>query len=372
MLCVFNNYLKRTVLVLGLFFLISKVSKGIENANTIHPAPVVNFDISHFCFGDSTYFTNTTQLANSYTWNIYEIVPGSHGSSTDSLIFTSTNINISFLFQNYGHFVVELIGYNGHTVIMDRDFIIDTVTHANFDYTFCGSKFINTSVCYDHCLWDFGDGSTSTLDSPVHFYDSLSTWYKIKLTTYNTNSSDTHIDSIYASSPNNLNGNFTYQAYKDSVLFIANDSVSGPFTQYHWSFGDGAVADLTALSGGRKIYHTYLKKDTTYTVFLLAKTTCLSAFGQASIFVVDSTPVSGTYIYPNPVPENSLLRIATEKKENLKAIYIIDCLGKLTEPINLTETFKGFNIDITHLSKGLYFVKLDFDNEIITKKILIE
>jgi PKD repeat protein len=371
MLEIKHNYIK-CILFIFLLILLPIISQSKENKYLIHPAPVVNFNISHFCFGDSTILTNTSQLGTTYEWDIYEVVNGAHGTTVDSLIFTSTNFNINYLFQNYGHYIIELTGFNGHTVTLDRDFIIDTVTHANFDYTFCGSKFINTSVCYDHCLWDFGDGATSTLDSPVHFYDSLATWYTIKLTTYNVNSTDIHIDSIYASSINNLNGNFTYKINKDSVLFIASDSISGPFTQYHWSFGDGVVADLTALGGGRKVYHTYVKKDTTYTVFLLAKTTCLNAFSQENVFLVDSTPVNGTYIYPNPVSENTLLSIATDKKELLKDINIIDCLGKLYGTCNIIETFKGFNLDISNLAKGLYFVRLNFNDEIITKKILKE
>jgi PKD repeat protein len=359
----------------ALLFILSmtRITYGRENKMLLHPAPIVNFDISHFCLGDTTYFTNTSQLGTSYLWNIYEVENGIKGSTYDSLIYTSTNFNINFLFPNAGHYIIELTGYNGHTVMITRDFAVDSVTHANFDYSYCGSKFVNLSVCYDSCFWNFGDGKTSTEKSPVHFYDTLNAYYKVKLITYNINSTDTFIvDSLYATSPNNLNGNFTYKANKDSILFIASDSVSGPFTQYHWSFGDGTVADLYATNGGRKIYHTYIKKDTTYTVFLLAKTTCLSAFGLSNIMVIDSTPVSSTYIYPNPVSGNSQLCIATERKGDLKEIHIIDCLGKLIGNCAQIETFKGFNIDISDLAKGMYFVQLNFTDKIITKKILKE
>jgi PKD repeat protein len=345
---------------------------GKEAGNMFHPAPVVNFEISHFCLGDTTFLTNTSQLGTSYIWNIYEEETGFKGNVTDSLIYSSTNFNIGFLFPNSGHYIIELTGFNGHTVTITRDVIIDSVTTANFDYTYCGSKFENMSVCYNSCLWDFGDGNTSTEDSPVHFYDSLGVTYTVKLITYNINSTDTFINDILANSPNDLNATFRYIVNKDSVLFIANDSVSGPFTQYHWSFGDGAVADLYTTTGGRKVYHTYFKKDTTYTVFLLAKTTCLSAFGQAAVFVTDSTPVTSTYIYPNPVSANALLRIATEHKSELKEIHIIDCLGKIIDDYTIMETFKGFNIDISSLASGMYFLKLNFHDNILTKKILKE
>jgi PKD repeat protein len=353
-----------------LLFVLVQFSYGKVNKSLMHPAPIVNFEISHFCLGDSTYFTNKSQLGNSYLWNIYKVINGPHGSLIDSLIFTSTNFNISYLFPYSAHYIVELTGFNGHTIMISRDFVIDSVTHANFNYMYCGSKFENMSVCYDSCLWDFGDGHTSAEDSPVHFYDSLAAWYPVKLITYNANSTDVHFDSVFANSPNNLDANFTYKVNRDSVLFLADDSVSGPFTQYHWSFGDGAVADLYTTSGGRKVYHRYVKKDTIYTVFLLAKTTCLNAFSQANVFVIDSTAAKSTYIFPNPISENTLLSIATERKDELKDIYIIDCLGKAMSNYNITETVKGFNVDVSCLVKGMYFVRLNFIDGIVTKKIL--
>ncbi len=364
---IFHN---RIFFALLFILLMTRITYGRESKALLHPAPIVNFDISHFCLGDTAYFTNTSQLGTSYLWNIYEVENGIKGSKFDSLIYTSTNFNINFLFLNTGHYIVELTGYNGHTIVITRNFAVDSVTHAKFDYSYCGSKFVNISVCYDSCFWNFGDGITSREKSPVHFYYTLGAWYHVKLTTYNANSTNTYRDSIYATSPNNLNGNFKYKANKDSILFIASDSVSGPFTQYHWSFGDGTVADLYSTTGGRKIYHTYTKKDTTYTVFLLAKTTCLSAFGLTNVLVIDSIPVTSTYIYPNPVSGNSLLCIATERKEDLKEIHIVDCLGKSIGNCNQIETFKGFNVDISGLAKGMYFVQLSFTDKIIIKKIL--
>jgi hypothetical protein len=354
-----------------LLFLITASSYAKENKILLHPAPIVNYSMSHFCLGDTTYFTNTSILGTTYEWDIYKLVNGSHGTVSDSLIFTSNDFNINYLFSS-GLYSIVLTGYNGHTTTITRNLTIDSISHANFDYTTCGSKFINTSVCYDSCLWDFGDGQTSVEDSPVHFFDSLNIWYPVKLTTYNSNSTDIYIDSIFANSPNNLNGNFTYKINKDSVLFIANDSISGPFTQYHWSFGDGTVADLTTLSNGRRLYHIYPKKDTTYAVFLLVKTSCLNAFSKTTIFVPDSTPVNDTYIYPNPISENLILHIATNRKNELTDMNIVNCLGEAIYNHIFIETFKGFDSDISALAKGLYFIKLNFIDCTIIKKIVKE
>ncbi|GIV34393.1 MAG: hypothetical protein KatS3mg031_1928 [Chitinophagales bacterium] len=51
---------------------------------------------------------------------------------------------------------------------------------------------------YNRLLWDFGDGTTSTLPNPAHLY-AVSGWYKVCLTISSNNGScyDVHCDSIY-------------------------------------------------------------------------------------------------------------------------------------------------------------------------------
>ena len=346
---------------------------GLNKTVTMHPAPIPNFEISHFCLGDTAFFTNTTVLGNTYIWHIYKIVTGTKGSIMDSLVYTSTNFNINYVFQSSGTYIIELTANNGHIITIDRNITINryNVTNAEFDYMYCGSIFINLSVCYDACLWDFGDGQTSTLNSPVHYYDTIGT-YQVKLISHNATSSDTVIKAVYVSQTKNLDGGFSTKINKDSVLFITNDSITGPFTQYHWSFGDGVVSDLYSFTGGRKVYHTYQKKDTTYSVFLLVKTSCLAAFSQSNLFVPDSTPVFSTYIYPNPSSDNSMLHIVTNRKAELTNMSIINSLGQQMDTTNYFETSRGWNVNISDFSKGVYMIRLWFGKDVIVKKIIKE
>lgn len=350
-----------------------QMSFCLNKMASMHPAPIPNFEISHFCLGDTAFFTNTTLLGNTYIWHIYKVVPGIKGSVTDSLVYTSTNFNINYVFQSSGTYIIELTANNGHIITIDRNITINdfNVTNADFDYNYCGSIFINLSVCYDACLWDFGDGQTSTLDSPVHYYDTIGI-YQVKLISHNATSSDTMMQAVNVTQTKNLDGRFFTKINKDSVLFITNDSITGPFTQYHWSFGDGVVADLFPLTGGRKVYHTYQKKDTTYSVFLLVKTTCLDAFSQANVFVPDSTPVFNTYIYPNPSSDNSTLHIVTNRKAELTNMSIINSLGQQMDTTNYFETSRGWNVNISDFSKGVYMVRLYFGKDVTVKKIIKE
>lgn len=325
-----------------------------------HPAPVVNYVISPFCYGDTAYFSNLTTRANDYTWNIYE--QDAVYDTLFNLIYTSTDTNLKFRFPFKRKYQVELIGNNGHTTILNRTIRVDSVIHSNFSYHDCLSQFSNLSICYTSCKWDFGDGSTSTMFSPIHYYNSVGK-YKVTLLASKGNQTDTFSDSVSVYSLNTLDGGFTFIPNKDSVFFHANDSVSGGYTEYHWTFGDGTVINSYALSGGRKVYHKFAKTDTTYTVFLLVRSLCIASYSTKNIFIPDTVPVTITTVFPNPF-ETNMVHIATERKSDLSKILITDLLGRQSNNIIVTETYKGYDVDTGDLPKSLYVLSLYFGNEV--------
>jgi len=333
-----------------------------------HPAPIVNYYLSEFCFGDTAYFTNTTTRATSYEWNVYE--QDAVNDTLYNLIYRDTiDVNLKYLFLHKGKFQVELIGYNGHVVAVKRLIIIDSQTVSNFAYQDCGSQLVNLSVCYSSCHWDFGDGTTSTEISPIHYFP-LTGRYKVTLTAVGPQKTDIFSDSITVNEINNICAKFTYKVLKDSVHFLANDSVLGPFAEYYWAFGDGTVVDLFSLNGGRKVYHSYVRKDTNYTVFLLIKTLCIASFANTNIFIPDSTPVYGTSVFPNPL-SGSVLTLESERKKDLQKITVLNSTGKSFNFI-VNETTKGYKIDIGDIPKGLYFISVYFNDEAKKYKILKE
>jgi PKD repeat protein len=313
-----------------------------------HPQPQANFTVSDFCYRDTAYFTNTTTRASAYQWSIFY---------QNDTIFQDTTTNIKFLFPHKGTYTVELMAYNGHVVYTDREIVVDSITTAHFAYQDCFSQYINMSVCYTSCKWLFGDGNSSTENCPIHYYDSTGR-YKVTLIAYGSSRTDTISDSVNVYIINDLNGNFFYRVYKDSVLFVPNDSVSGPFTQFNWTFGDGTTASQFALTG-RKIWHKYAIKDSTYTVFFQAKGLCVFSYSNKNIFVPDSTPASDTYVYPNPL-SGLTLRLATNLKTNITSISLTNCLGQEIQGLVLSESVKGYNIDVGSLPTGVYILNMYF------------
>jgi hypothetical protein len=260
------------------------------------------------------------------------------------------------------------MAYNGHVVYTDREIVIDSITTSHFAYQDCFSQYINMSVCYTSCKWLFGDGKSSTEINPIHYYDSTGR-YKVTLIAYGLTRTDTISDSVNVYIINNLSGNFFYRIYKDSVLFVANDSVSGPFTQYNWTFGDGQVAYLSSLTHGRKVWHTYQDKDSTYTVFLQAKSICLYSYSSQNIFVPDSAPATDTYIYPNPL-SGEILHLATNLKENITSVSLVNCLGETIQGLVFSNTVKGYDIDVGGLSTGIYILNMYYEGGVRRFKIL--
>jgi hypothetical protein len=359
---------------------------GIISPKVIHPAPIPNFQISHFCLGDTTYFTNTTQMGVFYIWDIYNV--NSITSNIDT-IYKSTSDNISFVFPSAGTYTVELTANNGHIVSIQKTITVESGVTANFDYQLCGGFFTNLSVCYDSCFWNFGDGKTSTENSPIHFYNSIGI-YTVTLIAKKNNQSDTIITPLDVSLANDLDGSFSFKILKDSVLYYLNDtlasirsdsvlvffqatdSVSGTMTQFHWSFGDGTVADLLGLNGGRKVYHHYANRDTIYTVFLLSKTLCLNAFASKDVSFYDhplQPQINGVLTYPNPLSEG-IIHVLSDRYSEITNISLLNYLNQPIGNYSLKNTAQGYDIDITDISAGLYFVRIFLRNETITKKII--
>jgi len=99
-------------------------------------------------------------------------------------------------------------------------------------------QFTDLSVPADEWLWDFGDGSTSTLQNPVHNYTDTG-YFTIRLIAFNNGCADTITipNYIYVLPPI---ARFTYTPDCGNRLrFSFTDQSVGPLT-WEWDFGDGS------------------------------------------------------------------------------------------------------------------------------------
>jgi gliding motility-associated-like protein len=101
-------------------------------------------------------------------------------------------------------------------------------------------QFINNSTDADSWLWDFGDGSTSTDENPVHIYSSFGE-YEVTLTAYNAKACSTSV----------AKGKFIIKV--DNTIFIPNT-----FTPNADNVNDEFVVSITNIQSYRiQIFNRY-------------------------------------------------------------------------------------------------------------------
>lgn len=163
-------------------------------------------------------------------------------------IITDTT-NIIHQFPSIGTYTIRMTlldtGYCNSNDYVEKIINITDLVKANFVQPpfACVNQpltFINTSIGGETYLWDFGDGTTSTEESPIHIYPTQGK-YRVVLTATNLNSCnlvDSLVYDIYVyDAPIS---SFTFSPVvppENAPVTFINTSVGGVF--YKWIFGDG-------------------------------------------------------------------------------------------------------------------------------------
>jgi PKD repeat protein len=226
-------------------------------------SPSTNFTASNVngCAPLPVTFTNTTQGAVSYFWDF--------GDGN-----TSTQQNPSHTYATPGMYTVMLISANAQGCIDTMAMpglvgVINTAASyvapptvsacAPFTTSFSGNTPGATSW-----HWDFGDGNTSTQQSPVHTYTTAGTYTVSLVIQMNTGCTEFYNEfrtyNIEAATP----GFVLTQTQCEPYTVTFTDTTPGA-TGWYWSFGDGNTSTQQNPS------HAYPGADL-YTVSLTATT----------------------------------------------------------------------------------------------------
>ncbi|MGB3947651.1 MAG: PKD domain-containing protein, partial [Bacteroidia bacterium] len=144
-------------------------------------------------------------------------------------------------------------------------------------------------------LWDFGDGTTSTLQNPYHTYNQAGN-YLVSLTivtadgcTNNNTNNPLNITGIPA--PNaTFSMNSTNLLLPNDVLILNNQTTGA--TSYTWSFGDGGTSTQTSPQYVYSLVGTFQVE-----LIALAQNGCLdTAYSQVN---VDADVIFPTVFTPN-------------------------------------------------------------------------
>jgi hypothetical protein len=141
-------------------------------------------------------------------------------------------------------------------------------------------------------------------------------------------------------------------------------TVFGGQAPYQFSWSNSAnTEDISALIAGN------------YSVTVIDNNGCITVetfnVADGPTAVVQFSLNDAIRLYPNPAENYSTLEISLSKIQNIE-IKMIDALGRVLQNLNLSEVNSVIQeIDTQNYSAGVYMLTIQTENEIITKKLVI-
>ena len=236
--------------------LISTNAQGCRDTIVLNNLIDVNFEIANYtppppitvCSPFTTSFGIQDNSAISYLWDF--------GDGT-----TSTLLNPDHTYTTAGTYIVSLLINNGSACSMNYPNFQTIIVEGGlprfniliepcppFPVTFQDTNSVNV-VSW---LWNFGDGTTSTLASPTHIYDEITTHHASLTVTTSLGCTYTYIgfNSVNFSA---YNAGFTTSYIQGPFPLTMNFTSSNQSaTEWYWDFGDGNT------SAEENPTHTYL------------------------------------------------------------------------------------------------------------------
>ena len=273
---------------------------SVEHTVNTYAKPTAAFSLAEelSCNGKlDLKISNTSTGATSYVWNF--------GDGTTEV----TSASPAHTYGAAGTFKLRLIASNGFcrdTLV--REVRVALAPQAAFTAdvktgcTQIAVSFTNISVNTNSYVWDFGDGTFSTVRNPVHTYSYLKSPYTVKLiATGEFGCTDTAVITNYiiVSAPPKAN----FDVLPDTLIkipdytFRFNNTSSGNPVKYKWDFGDGRTADT------RNASHTYLDSG-----IFKVRLTVTNAENCVDVFTrtVQITNTTGYLYVPNAFEPGSI------------------------------------------------------------------
>ncbi|MFY7884135.1 MAG: PKD domain-containing protein, partial [Dolichospermum sp.] len=223
----------------------------LKQTITLLAKPTASFSVNSnsLCSTNSFVFTNTSTNLSSYYWEF--------GDGTFSLLQNPIKV-----YATTGSFRVLLTVTNANGCKDTSSKIVNVFAKpvAGFtvpNTTLCTSNntivFTNTSTNATNYIWNFGDGSGSTLINPTKTYATSGT-YVITLIANNNNGCNDTVKQTISLFPKPIASfivNNAGQCLNNNSFTFTNNSLNG--VSYLWDFGDGTSS---ALPNPVKVYTT--------------------------------------------------------------------------------------------------------------------
>lgn len=218
----------------------------------IAPKPGFSADPLNVCANTPVQFKDeSTGLITDWLWLF-----GDGVSSTEqnpSHIYTDTGYkDVTLIVSQYG--CRDTLVINNYVYVNPPVAKFNVQSECNEPYKY---TFTDKSIEPQSWLWDFGDGSTSSQQSPVHTYSSKGVFF-VTLTVTNGGCTDIGHDSVNVVDET---PSFNYKSVSsnfckyDSIHFFATNYDADNIKNFQWDFGDGIITQPGAKNND--IYHLY-------------------------------------------------------------------------------------------------------------------
>ncbi len=217
---------------------VSSITKQVE----IYPKPNVKFTKTDVCLGNNAVFTNGSVISSgtlSYDWDFGD------GNSTAT---ADTEHNYS----TDGTFNVTLTATSNHTcesfLTKELDIYPLPETDFSFENVCLGNSvnFENRSVISEGnltYLWNFSDGSESTLLNPEHNFTSSGDYTVRLVSTSQNNCTDTSDIVVSVFTQPTADFSFDDDCMYNSIMFEDESNIDSGTLNYYCDFGDGQTSD---------------------------------------------------------------------------------------------------------------------------------
>lgn len=167
--------------------------------------------------------------------------------------YSGFGANTSHIYQGSGTYTVCVLMLNFFGAICDSACSVvvigSGISSCNAQFTFNTSGNLvgftdqsTSSFPVQSYFWSFGDGSTSTLSSPSHFYPGYGFWYPCLTITTLDSCVSTYCDTVYLPAPISCVADFNVTVNATTANFT--NISTGAYASVLWSFGDGSTSTV--------------------------------------------------------------------------------------------------------------------------------
>ena len=291
-------------------------------------------------------FYQLSQYADEYLWDFGD---GNYSYDPEPV----------HIYENPENYIVCLTVFNDCGTDQHYDTIMgEPPMMCNFSFIFDNGMiyFTDESLNSTSCYWDFGDGTNSTEQNPVHQYEVYGL-YNCCLTIENDDGIFTFCDSVFYCEEARAEFSFEMQ----EGLLTTSD-LSSKTDTWLWDFGDGTTSIQP------EPLHKY-ESSGEYTVCLTSSNPCSEDIFCKDILAELPEKAFDLRFYPNPA--NDVLRVDIPEDGQYR-ISIFDYHGKSVYTNELFIPGRSiYELDVSTLPSGVYIFDLRSDNLSERKKIII-